>query len=115
MKKKIKSSTKTGARGYVKYPGTKWKEVQISWYKNLQILIGGFFQIVPIAEKLTLYCDDEGKLKNLESNLMWLDGEDVIDVLVGPVVLLGPVDREGSDTDATLETLKLLEKHCAPI
>lgn len=115
MKKKIKSSTKKGNRGYVKHPGSDWKEVEIVDYKDLQKIIGGFFQIVPINDKLTLYCDEEGKIKELEGNLLWLDGGNIVDVLVGPVILLGPVDSKGNHTDATEKTIKLLEKHCVSV
>ena len=113
---KIKQSNSTsGNRGYIKYPGEDWKEVRINDYKDLQKMIGGFFQIVPINDKLTLYCDEEGKLKELEANLLWLDNGSIVDVLVGPVILLGPVDSEGNHTDATPKILKQLERHCIDV
>lgn len=117
MKKRIRTADKNkGVRGYAKQPNGPWKEVIISDYQDIQKVIGGYFQIVPIAEKFTLYCDDEGKLKELEPNLIWMDTDrTMIDILVGPILLLGPVDREGNDTNATPEMLDLLKRHCSEV
>lgn len=106
------SSTKKSHSGYIKYPDSDWKAIEVGDYEDLQKLIGGYFQLVPIDDSLTLYCDEEGKIKDLYPNVTWVEKGKIIDVLVGPLVLFGPVDDEGEHTDATEETIKLLEKHC---
>lgn len=63
------------------------------------------------------YCDEEGKNKGMEVNIRatriaQLLGWTVGDVLCGPVVFLGPANKDGEDTDVTIlvvETATALE------
>lgn len=80
-----------------------------SMLTQLQQIIGGYVETVPVGEG-TLYLDEEGKLKgqvmNLAANeLLAVAGTRLQpgDVIVGTVVLLGPADDEGWDTDVTPE------------
>ena len=70
-------------------------------------LDGGYLEAAPTDGTVTLYIDEEGKLKHLPINLLatafWTHvggGELVLhgDFLVGPVVVVGPPDAEGDDT-----------------
>lgn len=70
-------------------------------YEAIKTAVGGWLEVVPTNGKLTIYCDEEGKLKGLRLNRIatlfvapFLD-----DLIVGPVVFIGPPDDEGEDTD----------------
>ncbi len=74
---------------------------------ELQHAVGGYIEGVPAMddaggfdESYTAYCNEEGKLDGLPVNrpatkFCRVDG---FDVLVGPVVIIGPPDEEGDDT-----------------
>lgn len=63
----------------------------------LQEAVGGHIELVPMRrDDLTMYCNDEGKLDGLPINHLATAIADLMDdILVGDVVLLGPVDRHG--------------------
>jgi hypothetical protein len=66
------------------------------------LLDGGWLEGIA-GEGWTAYCDEEGKLKGLPLNLAATElahahGWPIGDVLCGPVVFMGPTDREGEDT-----------------
>lgn len=77
---------------------------------GLKDAIGGGW-LEPISGRgWSAYCDEEGKIKGLPVNvratrLARLLGWHTQDILVGPVVFLGPVDNEGDDTDVTNLTI----------
>lgn len=55
---------------------------------ELQAAVGGYIEHVPISDKLTLICDEEGKLKNsLDINIVLPCGGKVTDYVVGTVVV----------------------------
>lgn len=69
---------------------------QAGSYEAISGGVGGYIEAVtlgdtnPYAPGHTLYLDEEGKLKHL---------------IVGPVVLAGPVDEQGWDTSVTDQAL----------
>ena len=66
---------------------------------HLQRAVGGYLEAAAIREDLTAYCNEEGKLDGLAPNLPATRFLDVRgDVIAGPVVVIGPADREGNDT-----------------
>lgn len=67
---------------------------------TLQQIVGGWVQCVPLADNLTLWCNDEGKLMGLPHNPLaqhiwnrFVGGE--TDFIVGNVVLFGDADENG--------------------
>ena len=86
-------------RVYYKRPGKNLIEVKIpnelDW---LQGAVEGYVEAVTlrISENgmpdLVMLCNEEGKLKNMESNF-WMDINGVPDEIVGPVLFVG-VDGE---------------------
>ena len=86
-------------------------------YQPLSDAIGGLIESVPASPEVTIWCNEEGKILNLDYNPVatkfWevFDDYGVVtagDVLVGTVVIRGPVDEEGETTDVDPEILKLL-------
>lgn len=99
--------------------GARWQLREIEkGIRPLQGLVGGYIELVPIDDaRLTLYCNESGKLEGLPATAAWIDPASgrVLDVLAGSLVALGPADGDGGDTDATQETLAALEEHLLPV
>lgn len=67
----------------------------------LQARVGGYIEAAPIFDRrLTMYCNEEGKLQGLPVNRLAtiLLDHGAHDVIVGDVVLVGGADVEGYDT-----------------
>jgi hypothetical protein len=79
---------------------------------SIQKIVGGYIELVPIPG-VSLYCDEEGKLKELPPTAYWLNPKDggIVDILCGNLIVFGPYDENGNETDATDKTLELLNKH----
>lgn len=77
-------------------------------YEDLSKTIGGLIESVPANPQVTIWCNEEGKLLNLDFNPTATDLWEVFDIfgcitagdfLVGPIVIQGPLDDEGECTD----------------
>jgi hypothetical protein len=86
-------------------------------YEPLSKAIGGLIESVPASPEITIWCNEEGKILNLDYNpvatAFWKVFDDygcvtAGDVLVGTVVIQGPVDEEGETTDVDPAILGLL-------
>lgn len=79
----------------------------VTGLSDFQGLVGGWIQAVT-GPGWTAYLDEEGKVKGRAVNdrahhfLHWVSpcGLAAWDTIVGDVVLVGPVDDDGDDTDA---------------
>ena len=101
-------------KAYIRNPGSgKWMPAIINGYNDINAAVGGYIEAVPLSQDFTLYCNEEGKLNDLEPNAYWIVNGRPHDTLVGSLVLMGPVDEDGEDTDATPEMLTLVDKHLA--
>ena len=88
---------------------------QAGSYEAISGGVGGYIEAVtlgdtnPYAPGHTLYLDEEGKLKHLPVNgratIMTRRQLPASDLIVGPVVLAGPVDEQGWDTSVTDQAL----------
>ena len=93
----------------VKEPGKPWRWGTIEDYKDLQKLVGGYIEAAPICPDVcTVYVNEEGKLQDLDPNMLWCANGGVHDVLVGTLVVLGPPDEDGDDTDLTPQAFSKL-------
>lgn len=79
---------------------------------TLQGLVGGWIEAVHPNRDTTLFVNEEGKLSGQPLNelatlLWWALDNDAVDqdFLVGPVVVLGPVDANGDETSVHTDTL----------
>lgn len=68
-----------------------------------QKVVGGWIELVPNPHDVTVYCNEEGKIQGLYPNSRatelfgaWLQRWDII---AGNVIVVGPPDEEGNDTD----------------
>lgn len=86
-------------------------------YQPLSDAIGGLIESVPASPEVTIWCNEEGKILNLNYNVVATNFWEVFDdygcvaagdVLVGTVVIQGPIDEEGETTDVDPEILRLL-------
>jgi hypothetical protein len=68
-----------------------------------QRVVQGWIELVPNPHDVTVYCNEEGKIHGLPPNYRatqlfgaWLQP---LDVIAGTVIVVGPPDEEGYDTD----------------
>ena len=88
---------------YVMNPGSaEWRAVSVNTLKDMQALVGGYIEAVAVdpEDRFSIYVNEEGKLDGLEPCAVWMVDGVPYDVLVGPIVLRGPVDADGDDTIA---------------
>lgn len=72
-----------------------------------QRVVGGWIELVPNPHGVTVYCNEEGKIQGLPPNFRatalfgeWLHDWDII---AGNVIVVGPPDDEGYDTDLDVD------------
>lgn len=69
----------------VKNPGHLWHESRVrNGLTQLQELVGGYIETVPVDEGMLLLVNEEGKLRGMDPNF-----EYEYDILCGPVVAVG--------------------------
>ena len=92
-----------------KKPYGKIEEIEIkNDYKELQRLVDGWIEIVPMPgiEGIDIILDEEGILKDLDPNF---DIYEYCDTIVGPVVIAGN-DGYGETISLTPEQIKFAKK-----
>lgn len=94
-------------------PNGEFEDVTINSFKDIIEAIGGNVDLIPASYfrgsglnefKIGAFCDDEGKLKNLEDNLMF-----EYDMVVGNVLFF-EYDKEGDDKDLSLRNKNKIKK-----
>lgn len=75
--------------------------------ERLQGIVEGYIQHVPIGDGLALICNEEGKLREMEPNFVIMDGlGQLIDYIVGPVIVAGVKGEELADVPINLHEWK---------
>lgn len=102
----------------IKRPDQAWEHVDIiPNLANLQEVVGGYIEAVPNSyTDAIIYADEEGLLKDSQINFAVYENpydDEPIAHIVGTVIMLGPRDEEGNETDLTMElfekTIKCIE------
>ena len=69
--------------------------------EKLQDAVGGWVQAVDLHDDLTLWCNEEGKLTSLPTNVigthMWEKSFGMTDIIMGNIVFTGGTDDEGEN------------------
>ncbi|WP_293997672.1 DUF3846 domain-containing protein [uncultured Megasphaera sp.] len=82
----------------MKRPGKPARIGQIAnTLEEMQRIVGGYIQMIPLDNDYMMICNEEGKLMNMQPNIWWLN-----DKIVGPIII---ARQNGED----LEDLKRLE------
>lgn len=88
----------------------KWSVTvqDIQSYDELNSALKGWIEAIPTDNRVTIWCNEEGKINNLPDNLLathfWtlVDSFGCVragDWICGPAVVQGPPDEEGNNTD----------------
>lgn len=87
------------------------KEAQVCTIENslesLQKEVGGLVEFVYWAQNVVLICNKEGKLDGLPLNRIWIDENEIVDVIAGNFLIVG-CDAEGncvSLSDSVIERI----------
>jgi hypothetical protein len=69
--------------------------------EKLQGAVGGWVQAVDLHDDLTLWCNEEGKLIGLPTNVigthLWEKSFGMTDIIMGDIVFTGGTDDEGEN------------------
>jgi hypothetical protein len=81
--------------------------------QTLQEAVGGFVEAVQLSDRLTLFCNEEGRILQLPFNpfaqKVWERYMDYMaDVIVGDVVIAGGVDDDGNTVSLQDDELTLI-------
>lgn len=76
--------------------------------EELQDLVGGYIEVLPMGGDLRLIVNEEGKLRGLEPNIL----APTLDILVGPVIATA-YDGEGDFRPLTDEEIKFCKEYFA--
>lgn len=77
---------------------------------DLQRLVKGHIETIYCPLPITIYFNEEGKFSNMRQTCRTPEMME-LDVIVGPVVILGPVDGEGDETLLDDEMVPAILKH----
>ena len=79
-----------------------------------QKYVKGLIQVVSLNSQIDIICNDEGKLIGLEPNRAFMDGEDILDILVGDILACRH-GAEGNFTSIKEEDIPIIESMLLPI
>ena len=87
-------------RAIVKRPDERFGHVTniSNTLKNLQRIVEGPIQVVPIGDKIACICNEEGKLQGLQRNFI-LGNVPFHDIIVGECAIVGVDGEEFCDLD----------------
>ncbi len=85
---------------------------QVDTLADYQKAVGGYIELVPLGTGFGVgYINETGKIDSLPINslatLYWRAslGFNPNDILCGPMLILGPPDADGNDTDCDIQTV----------
>jgi Domain of unknown function (DUF3846) len=95
-------------------------EVTLDGYHDLSDAIGGYIEAVRLKSGDTMYVDEEFLIKgygpddfnSIASDVCGLGGRPdlMLTGILGPVVILGPIDEAGDDTDITPAARRMVKR-----
>lgn len=78
--------------------------------ENVQQFVGGYVQAIRITDSITMWMNEEGKLRQLEPNFVMVNkGVTSTDTIVGNVLIAG-TNSEGDDVSLTDQEIELLQE-----
>ena len=100
----------------VKAPGLDWVKIIIDEkdsYREISKHVGGMIELIPnFHTSAIIYGNEEGKLLELPINFPLTDQYGrIFDVVVGPVVMFGPINSDGEETELTDELFEETKKY----
>lgn len=92
-------------RAVIKAPGRDPIEIDVrNELKELQRIVGGYIETVPVNGHMAIICNEEGKLQGLSPNIYYKG-----DLLVGTILFVGNGGEEFRDLyDFEVKTAKTL-------
>ena len=76
---------------------------------NLQRIVGGPIEVVPVGGGAICICNEEGKLRGLQRNF-WIGVEPFADLIVGEAIIVGTSGSEFGDCPISSDIWKKLLK-----
>jgi hypothetical protein len=90
----------------IKHPGAMWRTLDMPpTLEEISKIVCGNIEMVPnYHTKAIMYCNEEGKMHSLSPNF-FITNENgkIIDCILGSVVMFGPNDGDGNESDLTVD------------
>jgi Domain of unknown function (DUF3846) len=88
-------------------------------FVDIQDICGGSVEVAPSSDNVSIWVNEDGKgiglPVNAPANMVWALYDIFCclteDRLVGNVVITGPVDADGEDTDLGMDDVRLIIEH----
>ena len=83
--------------------------VEVTGLKDMQAAVGGYIEYVGLGDQANLICNEDGKMLGLNINPIAAvltkkyQALRPRDFIVGDILVVGPVDEDGNDTDVPQE------------
>lgn len=78
--------------------------------ENLQKIVGGFIEVVPVATNTVIICNEEGKIRQLPTNIVLGSDGVVWDAICGDLIVVGIDGEEFTDVPISFAAWKTLLK-----
>ena len=106
-------------KGIAIYPDKRVEEVEVAELGDYQAIVDGYIEAVNLKSGDTMYVNEEYWYKftpedrnSIAMDVAGLGGRPdlMLNGILGPVVVLGPIDDEGYDTDITDQARRWIER-----
>lgn len=81
--------------------------------KAHQAYVGGLIQAVQISSEIIVICNDEGKLRQLPLNRVWMDSQEILDYFVGNILCVRHQGEEFSSIEP--KDIPIIEQRLIPL
>ena len=87
-----------------------WKMIEQKDFslEDYQKIVGGWVEYVHVYDDIAMFCNEEGKIKNLPVNniaTQYIKSKQPFDDVICGDVIFSKTDEEGEDVDLTLEEI----------
>lgn len=107
-------------KGIAIYPDKRVEEITVSGLSDMQAVVDGYIEPITLKDGSTLYVNEEylyrfgsPDFNSIASDVAGLGGRPEFMLrqpILGPALLVGPVDAEGNDTDVTATARRWVQR-----
>lgn len=106
-------------KGIAIYPDKRVEEVEVFLLEDYQAIVNGYIEAVGLKSGDTMYVNEEywyrfgpTDLNSIAMDVAGLGGRPdlMLNGILGPVVVLGPLDDEGNDTDISDQARRWIKR-----
>ena len=94
-------------------------DIELNSLEDYQAAVVGMIEPITLSDGTTMYVNEEYRYQFTNDDVNWMAGDIaasmgsphfLFDPILGPVVVVGPLDDEGYDTDITAKARRVIKK-----